>query len=449
MILAVEILGCYHSMAQDIKAPISSMPWTLDRCVEYALEHNIDIKRKELEKETKEVGISERRWAYAPSLYFSTSGTGSSGRVLDQTTYEFIKNSAVGSTSSSIAGTMELFSGMKRVYALQRAKLDLLSETANMEALQDNIRKSVTAAFLAALCAESDYESALMAKALLEAQFERIAVLVDAGKVTESDLSQIKAQLFAVEYDVATAEGGVETSRMELCQLLEIKDYATFSIIEDENWQLNYMSSNRSDYSVRSRPEYRSAELSIELARKDLSMARSAFYPSISLSVGYGSSYSTARQKSIQNPGGTFRYEAYPFLEQYSDNRSSYVSLGLNIPIFNAMSTYNAVRRSKIAIRDAEYALQKIEKGLIKEYLQLEIDCRRAYKQYITALEQLCFAEEAERQVRERYNHGTSDFNAWNTAATDLAKARYSLSEAKYTYIFNEKLLTLFCSHPQ
>ena len=435
--------SCNPSLAQERRDTLACEPWTLDRCIEHALEHNIDIKRKELVRETKEVAVSEGKWAYSPSIYFSTSGTGSSGRVLDQTTYEFIKNSTVGSSSSSIAGSLNLFSGMSRVYALQRAKLDLQSESARLESLKYDVRKSVTAAFLSLLCAGTDYQSALQAKALLESQLERIVILVESGKVTESDRLQAKAQIFAAECDVATAEGAIETAKMELCQLLEIRDLSSFSVVEDTDLSDAGYDLSGTGVAVTSRPEYRSAELAIEIARKDLQIAKSAFYPSLSLSAGYGSSYSTARQKSIQNPDGTFRFEAYPFFEQYVDNRSSYVSFSLNIPIFNVMSTRNAVRRGKIAVRDAEYVLQKTEKELKKEYLQAEIDCRTAYKKYAAAREQLVFAEEAERQVRERYELGASNFNAWNTAATELAKARYSLSAAKYTYILEMKFLEI------
>lgn len=443
-LIAALWLGGSPSMAQEQGNTLSGEPWTLDRCVEYALENNIDIKRKELVRETKEVAVSEGRWAYSPSIYLSTSGSASSGRVLDQTTYEFIKNSTVGSSSSSVAGSMDLFSGMSRVYALQKAKLDLQSESASLESLKYDVRKSVTAAFLAVLCAEADHQSALQAKALLESQLERIEILVDAGKVTESDRLQAKAQLFAAECDVATAEGAEETARMELCQLLEIQDYTSFSVVEDTDLSDAGYDFSGTGRTATSRPEYRSAELAIEIARKDLLIAKSAFYPSLSLSAGYGSSFSTARQKSIQNPDGTFRYEAYPFFEQYVDNRSSYVSLSLNIPVFNAMSTRNAVRRREIAVRDAEYVLQKTEKELNKEHMQAGIDCQTAYRKYLAAMEQLNFAEEAERQVRERYDLGAADFNAWNTAATELAKARYSFSEAKYTYIFDRKILELF-----
>ena len=175
-LIAVLWLSGILSLAQEREDTLSVEPWTLGKCVEYALENNIDIKRKELVRETKEVAVSDGKWAYTPSVYVSASGSGSSGRVLDQTTYEFIKNSAIGSSSSSIAGSLNLFPGMNRVYALQRAKLDLQSELANLESFKYDIRKSVTAAFLAVLCAEADHQSARQAKALLESQLERIVM---------------------------------------------------------------------------------------------------------------------------------------------------------------------------------------------------------------------------------------------------------------------------------
>lgn len=417
--------------------------WTLEQCITYAIDNNIEIKRQQLVGKTKTIALSESRWAYSPTAAISSSGTMSTGRVLDQTTYEFIKNSTVGSSSSSVYGSMNIFNGFRKMYALQRAKIDLRADAADMEAKKYDIRKEVTAVFLFLLCAQSDLDSAEQTLALLTSQADRISVLVESGKVTESDLMQAKSQIFAAESDLSTAEGAVESAKLALCQLLEIKDYTSFSVIGDEDVPPMPMRGGVEEL-VTLRPEYRSGELAIEMASKDLSIARSDYYPSLSLSAGYGSSWSSAREKSIQNPDGTFRYEAYPFFEQYLDNRSSYVSLSLNIPIFNAMSVRNGVKRRKVALKDAEYALQTTRKELSKEYLQAEIDCRTAYKKYLSAEQQLSYAEEAERQVRERYDLGGADFNTWNTSATELAKARYSLSEAKYTYIFKVKVLEMF-----
>ena len=105
-------------------------------------------------------------------------------------------------------------------------------------------------------------------------------------------------------------------------------------------------------------PEVESARLGIDIARRDLRIARSSYYPTLSLSAGYGSSYSDARQKMFMNPDGTYRYEAYPLAEQYKDNASSYISVSLNVPIFGRLTTRHNVQRQKIAVRQAEYALR-------------------------------------------------------------------------------------------
>lgn len=420
-------------------------PWTLERCIDYAIEHNVDIRRKKLSEETKKIDVSDSRWAFSPNISFGSSASMASGRVLDQTTYEFLHNSTVGNTSSSLSSSMTLFSGMRRVYALRRANLDLLAESVSLESLKYDIRNNVTAAFLSLLCAESDLESARQTRRLIEAQLERIQLLLDAGKVTESDILQAHSQHFAAESDCATAEGAVQSARLELCQLLEISDYEDFEITGEDTVPL-YPETISVGFpeSVAWRPEYRKAALSVDIARQEVNTARSAYFPILSLSAGYGSSFSSARKIAVQNEDGTFRYEAYPFMSQYLDNRNSYISLSLNIPIFTGMSTRNALRRKRLALQDAEYAMVSTEKALTKEYLQAGIDCRSAYKRYLTAERQLEYAQEAERQIRERYNLGREDFITWNLAATELAKARYALSAAKYTYIFKLKVLEMF-----
>lgn len=54
--------------------------------------------------------------------------------------------------------------------------------------------------------------------------------------------------------------------------------------------------------------------------------------------------------EALQNPDGTYRYDAYPFFEQYKDNANSYISLSLSVPIFGGFQKRKAVRRAKIVV---------------------------------------------------------------------------------------------------
>lgn len=431
--------------AGTLCAQTPSKVWTLDECIGYALEHNIEIKRQELGVDNSEIGLSERRWDYAPSLSAGTSYSISSGRVLDQTTYEFIENNVVGSSSASVSGSMQVFSGMRRHYALKKAKASMKASLADLESVRQDIEMNVTAAYLQILCDQENLSSAREMVSVLESQMEKIQAMVDLGRVTEADLLQIRSQYYAALNDVAAAEGQCRLSKMELCQLLEIQDWKDFAIepIEtDEDGGMQLFPSTDS-IAVESRPEYRSAEAGVEVARRNLQIARSSYYPTLSLSAGYGTSYSGARQKAVQNPDGTYRYEAYPFFRQYLDNGSSYLSLSLNIPIFSGMSTRNSVRRAKNASLDAQYALQTVKKQLSREYEQALIEYQTSCRQYETAKEQFAYAEEAARMMTEKYNLGKTDFASWNTAMTELAKAKYTLNNSTYTSLLRKKLLDI------
>ena len=417
--------------------------WTLEGCIGYALEHNIEIKRQELGVDDSEIGLSESRWDYAPSLSAGASYSISSGRVLDQTTYEFIENNVVGSSSASVSGSVQVFSGMRRHYAFKKAKASLKASLADLESVRTDVELNVTAAYLQILCDQENLASAREMASMLESQMEKIQTMVELGRVTEADLLQIKSQHYAALNDVAAAEGQCRLSKMELCQLLEIQDWDNFTVepIEDDDYEGMNLFPRTDSISVESRPEYRSAEAGVEVAKRDLQMARSSYYPTLSLSAGYGTSYSGARQKAVQNPDGTYRYEAYPFFRQYLDNGSSYLSLSLNIPIFSGMSARNSVRRAKNASLDAQYALQAVRKQLSREYEQALIEYQTSCRQYEAAREQLAYAEEAARMMTEKYNLGKTDFTSWNTAMTELAKAKYSLNNQKFTTAISYRLL--------
>ena len=425
--------------AGTLCAQTTSKVWTLDECIGYALEHNIEIKRQELGVDDSETGLSESRWDYAPSLSAGASYSISSGRVLDQTTYEFIENNVVGSSSASVSGSVQVFSGMRRHYALKKAKASLKASLADLESVRTDVELNVTAAYLQILCDQENLASAREMASMLESQMEKIQTMVDLGRVTEADLLQIRSQYYAALNDVAAAEGQCRLSRMELCQLLEIQDWESFAIepIETDEYERMQLFPRTDSILVESRPEYRSAEAGVEVAKRNIQIARSSYYPTLSLSAGYGTSYSGARQKAVQNTDGTYRYEAYPFFRQYLDNGSSYLSLSLNIPIFSGMSTRNNVRRAKNASIDAQYALQIVRKQLSREYEQALIEYQTSCRQYETAREQLAYAEEAARMMTEKYNLGVIDICDLRNAFVDLLKSQYAVNNSYFTVVLH------------
>lgn len=442
-IIFTAVLFCVvPSRAQESKC------WTLDQCVAYAYEHNIEIKTQELLTEEKRIALAESKWGYAPDISASNSYSLSTGRVLDPTTYDFIENQTVQGNNTSIGASISVFNGLKNLYTLKRAKLDLRSSLLATEKTRNDVRMNVTAYYLEVLGAEETIRATEQVVAELKVQEEKTARKVEVHKVTTADLLQIQSQLADAENEVLSARNTYDIARLNLCQLLEIEDYTSFRTItlDAEGFFHTGITDDPAATleAAQSLPEMKTAHVDIDLARRDLQIARTAYYPTVSLSVGYGSSYSDARQKMFQNADKTYRYEAYPFFDQYKDNASSYVSISLNIPIFGKLSTRKNIQRQKLAIRRAEYALLTTEKQVNKEVTQALIDARTAWARYLGAQKYVASAEEAARQVARKYDLGAATVTDYNTAVSTQIKAHSQLIRAKYEYLFKIKVIRFY-----
>ena len=420
--------------------------WTLEDCIEHALKHNIEVKRQEIAIEIKRETLSQTKWNFAPSVSAGSSYSIASGRVLDETTYDFIENTSMRSSTTSISGNMELFSGFRKYREFQRAKLELKAEMTDLETIRQDLFSNVVISYIELLCAKESIIEAEQIESMLKIQAEKTAIKVETGKITSAEHLQILSLLYNAQNDVLSAKNNYYIAKLNLCQLLEIYDFKHFEIATPETIQTiipKYSDKNIYDI-ISLRPEIKSAQLKVDISRKNLQIANSAYWPSISLSAGYGSSYSDAREKTLQNSDGTFRYEAYPFFRQYADNASSYVSISLNIPIFSNLTTKKNVKLSHLALHDAEYALVSVRKKITKELMQLLIDVRTAESKYDVAIEQAKYAEEILKLTNIKYNAGTADIISYTSAISELASVRYKTLSAKYELMLTTKLLMLF-----
>lgn len=442
----IMIVGLIFNNINTVYAQMHQ--WTLDECIAYAYEHNIDIKAKELSARQKEISVSEQQLNFTPSISASNSTSISNGRVLDPTTYDYVENEIVGGNSSSINANINLFNGLRNHYNVKRAKLDLQSALLSIEQIKDDLRLNITAYFLEILCAEENIHIAEQIVTELEIQIEKTEKKIEAKKATIADLLQIKSQLADASNDILMAKQAYDIARLNLCQLLEIEDYSSFCVsasqqFNDENIDL-YTSEETLFALMQTRPEIKAAEINIAIAQQDLKIAKTSYYPTISMTIGYGSSFSDARYKMFQNIDGTYKQEIYPFIEQYKDNANSYVSVSLNFPIFNKLTTRKNVQRQKIAVQQAEYALLQTRKQVSKEITQLLIDVKAAYAKYIGAVQAVDYANEATRQIALKYEIGVSSVTDYNAVIRAQHQAQSRLSQSKYEYFFRCKMLEYY-----
>ena len=172
------------------------------------------------------------------------------------------------------------------------------------------------------------------------------------------------------------------------------------------------------------------------MAARDIKIAASAFWPTVRLNAGYGSTFSNARLR--------YDGEDYLFRDQFRDNMSSYVTLSLSIPILSAFTVANTVRQRQLAHTRAGYELTQAKLALDKEIKQAVVNANSSYEKYMLLETDVEKCREALRQTELKYNAGASTYYDYQLAVGHLFQAEAQRLQMKYEYIFRTRILDFY-----
>ncbi|MFW5820480.1 MAG: TolC family protein [Bacteroidota bacterium] len=419
--------------------------WTLERCINHALQHNIDLKRQELQK-----GLAEKD--YRQEMYNILLGMGagvehqlSTGRSLNLEKYEW-EDRSKQQGSAGIRADLTLFRGLTNYNSIQRGKFRFLSSEADLEAYKNDMTLSLAAYYLDILFSEELVEVASSQYEVTRMQVERNKRLVDVGKAAKSELLEMQAQAASEKLKLTEAKNTLEMAILDLTQLLDLDSVGNFSVYRpDINIELLEVPPAVTQIytdAVRSMPEIRSAEYMLKAQEKDLAVARGNRSPEISLSGLYYSRYLVDAVNPIDASAG------YSLEEQLEDNQYKQLTINMSIPIFSRFRLQTNIGKSKILLDDYRYILEQEKQILYKKIQQYHTDVTAAWEKYLSALEAVNSNEEAFNYTRQKFEVGLVNSVDFNIAKTDLTRARANLVQAKYEYIFKIKILDFYQGKP-
>lgn len=416
--------------------------WTLQECVEYALEHNISIQQSELDLEATKIDKLGAIGNYLPTLNGRSSVSWNTGLTQNVTT-GVLQNQTTRSFSTGASAGITIFEGLRNLRTFQRAKMAQVATQYSLNKMKDDIALFVANAYLQVLVNKETFKVLNEQNLVTQQQLERTQSLVDAGVVPNGDLLQIKATNAKETQQIIAAENAVKISLINLAQILLIQDYENFKIADPE---FSLPVTNILDKSVyeiievakEEKYEVKIAEKNMELAKKDVQIAKSAYYPSLTGFFNYN-----ARASDADSFG-----PKVPFIEQlYTYDGISY-GISLNIPILNGFSARNSVKRSKIDVMRSEYNLKQAKLDLESNVYQAYVDAKGAKE----AFEAAKVANEAQQlaydYASERYDVGLSNSFELSQSKFSLADTKSQMIRAKYDYIFKIKVLELYFGLP-
>ena len=457
-----------------VKSGLSQKVWTLEDCINYALENNLDVKKQILSVESNKKTLLQSGLDMLPNVNANGSNVWNFGQTIDQYTNTFATNT-VRSNNFYLQSEVTLFGGLQKVNVLKQNQINLLASKYDLDVLKNDISLAVAGFYLDILFNTELLEVAREQIKITTGQVTRIEKMVAAGSSARGDLLNITAQKAAEELLVVEAENRLYISNLSLQQLIDLDVTRDFRV---EKPALRSVEAPKEvitpeiiyEKALKSRPEIQSAELRVQSAQKTLAIARGILYPTLSFAGSWGTGYSGAAQEvdptippqiKIEKIGITqvsrdtvfgayeqFSTRVRSFSDQMKVNENQSLGFYLRVPIFNGWTGRNAISQAKIQRYQAELDLDIRKRDLRKLIEQSYADAIASLQKYNSSLEKVNAQNESFKYTQQKFDVGMMTSFDYNNSKKDLTKAESELLQAKYDFIFKTTILDFYMGNP-
>lgn len=426
----------------------SQKKWTLQECVDHAIENNVSIKQIELDNKLAEIDQKDAYGNFLPNLNASASHSWNVGLNTNITT-GILENQTTQFTSMGASASVDIYRGLQNQNRFRRSKLALISSQYQHLKMEEDVALNVVNAYLQVLFNKETIKVQKQQYQTDSLQLIRSNALVDAGMIPSGDLFDMKATVATNKQRIIEAEYALLVSKMSLAQLLQLESFKEFDIADVEyDFEPNtifFESPESIYYKARNeRTELKIAENNVQIAEKDIEIAKGARLPSL---VGYYSFSSRVSYAKIPDGmGGEMKPPS--FLDQFDMYKGHNFGLQLNIPIFSGFAIQNNIERSRVNLKKTKLALEQTELDLERNIYTAYSDAKGAMETYLATVEMLKAREEAFRYTKERYENGMATAFDYNQAQTLLVNTKSDLLRTKYDYLFRTRILEFYFGIP-
>jgi len=447
--------------------------WSLEDCINYALDSNINIQKQVLMVENQKAQLLQDYLIMLPDLNAGATHGYNWGQTIDRYTNQFASK-RVQSNNFYIGTQLNLFQGLRQINTVNQTKLNYAAVQYDLDKAMDDISIAVAGYYLDILFNQELLAVARAQYDITQQQVNRMQKMVDAGTLARGDLLNIEAQLATEELQIVEAENLLTISYLSLQQLIDHPYSRDFRIaVPDlkpiEAPQVVLTPENVYSTALDLRPEIKSAELRLESARKGVSIARGYLSPTLSFTGSWATGYSGASeyqtgettdimeigylqsnpQEIVVTPYSVpTGFATIPFEDQLNDNQNKSLQLNLNIPIFNGWQVRTAIEQAKIAREEADLNLRQAKLDLDKKIQQAYADAVAALKNYNASEKKVHAQQEAFKYAEQKLGVGLVTAVEYNEVKKNLTTAESDLLQAKYRFIYTTTILDFYMGKP-
>ena len=416
----------------------AQQPWTLQQCIDYAMEHNVGILQSQLQQQNAGYQLKMSQNAWLPSVNASASEGLGFGQSPSYTGVYVSDNSSSASVGLSVS--VPLFQGLNLYNTNKANELNLQASVQDLEAAKRDLRLAIMAYYMEVVYCKELKGVAEKQLELSQSQHQRTQELYEIGRVPESNVYESAAQVATDQASLTEAENNLLLSLLNLTQAMEIEDMEGFDVVDPKFFmaddELPLASPQATvQHALNHQPEMQAAQLRLQQAHYDLKAAKSAWYPSLSFYGGYSNGYYHYFTDGYANT---------PLSQQLQTNGRTQLGLSLNIPIFNSMQTKYRVKMTELGIDNQQLNIENTSKQLKKEIQQAYYNAVAAKQKYVAADNSLKSSQLAYEYAQAGYDAGKTTLMELNESKNRLYKAESSLLQAKYEYLYRCKVMAFY-----
>jgi len=379
---------------------VSQEVWTLEECVDYAIEHNLQVKNTAYNNESSREYYRQSVRDLLPSVNGSTDYSIRYGRSADPQTNDFV-NTQFFSNNYSLNANLDLFRGFQKLNSIRASKF--IYKATQEDILQEKFLLAfrVMSAYYDIKFFEGLVANSLEQLEISQGNYDLVQKQVELGLMAGADLYEAESNLLGDKLLLTQNRNQLTNAKLVLIQEMNLTEVSDINLKESlEETMVNEDVALDSLYqSARGFvPLVKSQEYRVTAAKKQLQATRGGLFPSLSLFAGYGTSYF---ETNVDENGNVI-----PFRTQFSDNTSKFVGAQLNIPISNGWSNHSRVKQQKIAYMQAKNNLEIQEQELFQLLQQLVQDNRALIAEYEQSAKQVESQQIAFTIAQKRYEKG-------------------------------------------
>ena len=423
-----------------------ALPWSLERCIDQAIQYNLQMKRQELLTQSTEQDHRQSKLDLLPNLNGSIDHQLGSGRVLDRGTYQWV-NTNVSQGDLGLQSELNLFNGLQGLNSMKMYKANYQMSMEDLEAMEDNITIQVMTGYLDLLRNRELVDVAEKKVEVTAQQVERMERLVEVGNEPKGRLLEVKAQHSAAKLTYTQAVNARDISKLTLMHVMNITDDLGFNIetplLPDPSTVEILELDSVFQYALANLPQIKSKEYGVEAMERYVAMQKGQRSPRLFTRGLIYSNYSDGLINPL-DPDPSNPSMDYPITDQISDNRYKQVSFGLVVPIFNRWQVQTSINKAKLDLYDAEYQFDDAVLVLQQTLQQYHTEALAAMDNYQSAMEAVANSDEAYRFAEERFRVGTGTSLELQEARNQLYESTSDMISSKFVLIFYARILDFY-----